>query len=201
MKVTRAIVVGFAVCLLTVGFAGAGGVSADEAAADEAVVEKVAEHQFVGAAKCKMCHNSAKQGKIYDAWMASAHAKAYETLASDAAKKVAAEKGIEDPQKADACLKCHVTGHGAKAELLGTKYDAAEGVGCESCHGAGGDYWKNTTMKAISAGETDGASVGLLTPDEKTCVGCHNEENPNHPGEFKFDEMWAKIKHAKPAAE
>jgi len=195
MKTTRAIVVGFVVCLLAVGFAGAGGVSADEA-----VAEKAAEHQFIGAAKCKMCHNSAKMGKMYAGWLETAHAKAYETLASDAAKAVGAERGIEDPQKADECLKCHVTGHGAAAELLGTKYDAAEGVTCESCHGAGGDYWKNKTMKAIAAGETDGGEVGMLRPDEKTCVGCHNEESPSFK-EFKFDEMWAKIKHAKPAAE
>ena len=154
MKLTRAIVVGFAVCMLAVGFAGAGGVSADEA-------EAPAGHQFIGAKKCKMCHNSAKQGKIFDAWMESAHSKAYETLASDASKAAAKELGIDDPQKADACLKCHVTGHGAAAELLGKKYDVAEGVGC----------WANTAMGVgETASETVAVSVGI-TWDMGDAVG------------------------------
>ena len=156
------------------------------------------QRSFEGAGNCKMCHNTAKMGKIYTTWSETAHARAFETLGTDAAKKIAAEKGIEDPQKADACLKCHVTGHGVDAEFHGKKYDATEGVSCESCHGAGGDYWKKKTMEAITAGEIKGASVGLVTPDEKTCVGCHNEESPTYK-EFKFDEMWAKIAHAKPA--
>ena len=37
--------------------------------------------------------------------------------------------------------------HGAAAELLGKKYDVAEGVGCESCHGAGADYKKKKIME------------------------------------------------------
>jgi len=162
--------------------------------------EAKAEHMYIGATKCKMCHNSAKKGEIYDKWLETSHAKAFEVLASEDALKIAAEKDIEDPQKADDCLKCHVTGHGAAAELLDKKYDATEGVTCESCHGPGGDYWKNKVMKAITAGEQDGAEVGLVMPDEKTCVGCHNEESPTFT-EFKFDEMYAKIEHRVPAAE
>lgn len=156
-----------------------------------------ADHQYIGASKCKMCHKGAKKGEIYETWEASAHAKAYTVLAGDKAKEVAKAKGIEDPQKADECLACHVTGHGVKAELLGDKYDVAEGVTCESCHGAGGDYWKMSTMKALAAGETKPEDVGLLVPDEKTCVTCHNEKSPTYK-EFKFDEMWAKIKHGLP---
>lgn len=158
-----------------------------------------AKHQYIGAAKCKMCHNTEKQGKIFDKWMASKHAQAFATLASAESKKVAAAKGIDDPQKADACLKCHVTGHGAAAELLGTKYAAAEGVTCESCHGAGGDYWKNEVMKAVAAGTTKAALVGLVIPDEKTCTRCHNAESPTFKA-FNFKEMWAKIEHSIPAA-
>jgi len=158
------------------------------------------DHQYIGAAKCKTCHKGPKKGEVYEKWTASKHAKAYETLASDKAKEVAKAKGIEDPQKADACLKCHVTGHGSKAEMLGKKYAATDGVTCESCHGAGGDYWKMKTMKSLAAGETKPADVGLLKPDEKTCVTCHNEESPTFAG-FKYDEMWAKIDHSIKAAE
>jgi hypothetical protein len=162
-----------------------------------ASVASAADHQFIGATKCKMCHNTAAKGEIYTKWSATAHSKAFATLASEAAKKVATEKGIADPQKADACLKCHVTGYNAKAEMKGAKYSAEEGVTCESCHGAGGDYEKNATMKGLTDGTIKPETVGFVTPDEKTCVGCHNAESPTFKG-FKFAEMWPKIEHKVP---
>ena len=158
-----------------------------------------ADHQFTGAAKCKTCHNKPADGAQFDQWMSTSHAKAFTTLASEKSKTVAKAKGIEDPQTADACLKCHVTGHGAKAELLGEKYSKAEGVTCESCHGAGGDYYKMTVMKDIAAGKVDGATVGLIKPAKETCVKCHNAESPTFKG-FNYDEAIKKVAHPKPAA-
>jgi hypothetical protein len=157
------------------------------------------QHQYVGATKCKMCHKKPEAGEQYPLWEKAKHAQAFQALASDKAKEIAKAKGIDNPQEADACLKCHVTGHGVAAEFLGTKYDKTEGVGCESCHGAGGDYIKKKTMVGIITGEIDGASVGLVTPDEKTCKTCHNEESPTFEG-FDFDEMLKKIAHPIPEA-
>lgn len=157
-----------------------------------------ADHQYIGATKCKTCHNSEKKGKIYDKWLETSHAKAYTVLASEAALKIAKEKGIEDPQKSDDCLKCHVTGHGVKAELKGEKYSAEEGVTCEACHGPGGDYFKMTTMKGLVTGEIKAEDVGFVKPDSTTCVGCHNEKSPTFKG-FKFAEMFPKIEHKVPA--
>ena len=38
---------------------------------------------------------------------------------------------------------------------------------------------------------------GLIIPSgEAACTGCHNSESPSFKG-FKYDEMWAKIKHPK----
>jgi cytochrome c553 len=152
---------------------------------------------FVGAAKCKTCHKKPENGEQFKIWSESAHAKAYATLASEEAKKIAADKGIEDPQKADECLSCHVTGHGVAAEFLGKKYAVTDGVGCESCHGAGGDYYQQKTMMAITAGETDRATVGLVKPDEKVCTGCHNDKSPSFKS-FDFAEMSKKIAHPIP---
>jgi hypothetical protein len=156
-------------------------------------------HTFIGATKCKTCHKKPEVGEQFVLWEKSKHAQAYAALASDKAKEIAAAKGIENAQEADECLKCHVTGHGAAAELLGTKYDKTEGVGCESCHGAGGDYYKKKAMVAIMSGEIEGASLGLTIPDEKTCITCHNEESPTFEG-FKFEEMVKKIAHPIPDA-
>jgi hypothetical protein len=152
---------------------------------------------FEGAARCKTCHRKEEDGEQFGIWEASAHAKAFATLASDEAKAVAAEKGIENPQEADECLKCHVTAHGVAEEFLGKRFDKADGVGCESCHGAGGDYYKKATMEGIASGEIDPASVGLLVPSEETCIQCHNEESPTYK-EFDYETFFAKIAHPIP---
>jgi hypothetical protein len=167
------------------------------AKAPEKAPEKAVEHQFVGVDGCKICHKSEAKGDQYGKWLASPHAKAFEVLASDEAKAVAKKAGLEgNPQESDACLGCHVTAHGVKAELLGEKYKAEDGVGCESCHGAGGDY---KTMKVMK--DKDAAiAAGLVLPTEETCKTCHNEKSPTYK-EFVFKTAVAKIAHPYPKAE
>ncbi len=157
---------------------------------------------FIGVDGCKKCHNGkmAEKGATktsHAVWLESTHAKAFATLASEKAKEIGKKRGIPDPQKADACLKCHVTGHGVAADLLGKKYKAEDGVGCESCHGAGGEYSPMKVMKAITAKEKDGATVGLVKPTKETCLKCHNADSPTHKADekFNFDEKVKKIKH------
>ncbi len=162
-----------------------------------ATEEKTLQRTFIGADKCKICHKTKKQGEQYKKWSEGPHAKAYEALASEEAKAVAAKRDIKDPQAAPECLKCHVTAYGVDEKHLGPKYSISDGVGCESCHGAGGDYTTRKTMVAITKGEIDPASVGLIKPDEKVCTGCHNEESPTYK-KFEFDKMAAKIAHPIP---
>jgi cytochrome c554/c'-like protein len=150
-------------------------------------------HAYVGADKCKMCHNSAAKGAQYTKWSESAHAKAFARLASEEAKKIAAAKGIADPQKADECVRCHIAGHGAPAAKLTDKYKKEEGVGCEGCHGPGGDYWKMEVMKD----KGKAVAAGLVLPTEETCKTCHNPESPSFQG-FDFAAMKAKIAHPNP---
>jgi hypothetical protein len=158
-------------------------------------VDTLAEdHAYIGLKKCSMCHKGAKKGEIFEAWKATAHANAYATLASDAAKAIGAEKGIENPQEADECLRCHVTGHGADAGLTAT-LDPNNGVTCESCHGAGADYKSMKIMK-----DRDAAIAGGMVADPKTmCASCHNEESPTFKP-FVYEERWEAIKHARPDA-
>lgn len=159
--------------------------------------EETKAREFIGVDKCKMCHKKPDQGEQYTKWLEGPHAKAYATLASDKSKEIAKKMKIEDPQKADACLKCHVTAHGVDAKLLGEKHKMEDGIGCESCHGAGGEYYKMTTMKKLAAGEIEPASVGLVLPDEKVCVTCHNEESPTYK-EFVFKDRVKLIAHPIP---
>ncbi|MBW2288705.1 MAG: hypothetical protein JRG90_12875 [Deltaproteobacteria bacterium] len=133
-----------------------------------------AEHDYVGVAKCKTCHKKDGIGNQYGTWLDTKHAKAYETLGSDQAKKWAAEAGVDDPQTDDKCVKCHVTAHGVPAERLSRKFDKTLGVQCESCHGAGKDYRKKKIMIDLELAK----SKGLVKPEEKDCVTCHNDESP-----------------------
>lgn len=150
--------------------------------------------KYIGAEKCKLCHNTQAMGKMYDKWMESPHAKAYATLASDTAKAVAKKLGIADPQKSEKCLKCHTTDFEAHKAQAPDMAWAAEGVGCEHCHGPGEKYKTLSVMKDKKLSMAN----GLVVPDEKTCLKCHNNpENPfNKP--FVFAEAYKKIEHRKP---
>ena len=168
-----------AVCLM-----GGGGLS---------VASEAPAHAFVGVEKCKLCHNTPAKGAQYNQGAKSKHSKAWATLATEEAKKVGAAKGIADPQNAPECLRCHVTGYGSPAEKLTLKYKKEDGVGCESCHGPGADYWKMEVMKDLKKS----LAAGLTIPDAKTCVRCHNPENPTHKG-FDFATYHPKIAHPMP---
>ncbi|MFQ6617433.1 MAG: cytochrome c family protein [Fidelibacterota bacterium] len=156
--------------------------------------------QYVGAKKCKPCHISVKKGKQYKIWKASKHAQSYEVLASDKAREVAKSLNVEDPQKSPQCLTCHVTGYGLKAEAYGPKYLKEDGITCEACHGAGGDYWKPKVMKQIWQGKLDPAEVGLIKPSEEVCMKCHDKERVPAAvyKEFKFEERVKSIAHPYP---
>lgn len=135
--------------------------------------------KYIGAAKCKMCHNKADKGEQYNKWASSTHAKAMASLKGDEAK---------DPK----CLKCHSTAAGADQALVAT-ITVAEGVSCESCHGPGSAYKVATIMKDQKAS----LAKGLILPDEKVCKKCHNEQSPHYKG-FNYKEYVAKIAHDDP---
>lgn len=170
------------------------------AVAQEEAAAKAKKGKHVGVANCGKCHKSKSKGDQLGKWKESKHAQAYAVLATDEAKKVAKEAGVEgDPQKADACLQCHVTAHGVEAGMIepipeGKKgYSIEDGVGCESCHGAGSLYKSRKIMKDKKAAE----AVGLDIPSEETCKQCHNEKSPTYK-EFNYEEMLEKIAHPNP---
>ncbi|MBI5473894.1 MAG: cytochrome C554 [Ignavibacteriae bacterium] len=158
------------------------------------VLSMRAENKFVGSKACGMCHKSGKGGTSYAVWEKTAHAKAYQVLLSDNAKKIAKEKGLKvAANEAPECLKCHVTGGGV-AKNVDASFKKEEGVGCEMCHGAGSAY----KMVHMGGDKAKAKTAGMVTPakDEKLCVTCHNSDSPTFK-DFKFEEMWAKIDHSK----
>ena len=175
----------FAVSILALGmfmFLIAGMVVAEEGA-----------NQYVGVKKCKTCHKAEAKGNQFGKWSEASHSKAFEVLASEAAIAIGTEKGIDNPQTSDQCLKCHVTAFAAAAEAKAESFDQTEGVGCEACHGAGSGYKKMKIMKDHDAA----VAAGLTVITEETCTGCHNEESPTFK-EFNFEEAKAAIAHPNP---
>jgi hypothetical protein len=132
------------------------------------------EHEFAGYKKCKTCHKKDAIGNQFKIWIESKHAKAYATLATEKAKKWAAEAGVDDPQADDRCIKCHSTAHGVPDDMVSRKFDRTAGVQCESCHGAGKDYRK----KKIMVDREKSIEKGLIIPTEAVCTKCHNDESP-----------------------
>lgn len=151
-----------------------------------AVAEDEEKPEYVGAVSCaRICHKTARQGEQLSIWQSSAHATAYESLASEKGRAWAKAAGVEDPQKADACLKCHTTGGSAPVE---------EGVGCEACHGPGSLYKKRSVMKDREAA----IKAGLIIPGEEECQACHNADGPHEQAAFNFEERMKKVAHPVP---
>jgi len=176
-----------------------------------------ADAKFQGVDGCtKACHKKEKDGDQKGVWMKSGHSKAYKALASKEAKEKAAKLGVSgDPQKAENCLVCHTTGFGEPASRFDKKFDIADGVQCEACHGAGEKFRKKSIMKKIREergpdhkGESATAKeLGLILPTEKDCKRCHvpeinwNGKTFNNPSykEFDFKKYFEKMKHPVPS--
>ncbi len=153
------------------------------------------EFKYIGASKCKMCHNKPAKGEQYNKWLAAPHANSMKSLSNEESLAYAKENGIADPTKDPGCLSCHATAGAIDASLNGG-IKMAEGVSCESCHGPGSAY-KNM---AIMKDREKSMGKGLILPTKEVCVGCHNDKNPFHKP-FNFDEAVKKIDHMAPAAE
>ena len=112
---------------------------------------------FVGSARCATCHQPA-----YTAWSATKHALAYKTL-------VTAEKRYHLD-----CISCHVDGWQRPGGVCRIDRTAGrEGVGCESCHGAGSLHVAQPSKTNVVA-----------RPQADTCLRCHDKTNSPH---FSYD--------------
>lgn len=157
--------------------------------------------KFIGVKSCA-CHKMASRGKQVDVWQDSKHASAYKSLTTEAADKIAKDRGLKvAASEAQECLCCHVAEPGDS--LVSEKYSKEEGITCEVCHGAASEWKALHNMKDKLA---DAIEAGLVVTKlnesskpivEARCRNCHNEKSPTYK-EFVFDEFWAKIAHPVP---
>jgi hypothetical protein len=148
---------------------------------------------FTGSTRCAACHSSANAGRQLTIWRNSAHARAYNALESDSARRYLRAHG----DSLDGCLGCHTTlGRAALAER--ERPLVAEGVGCERCHGAGSRYAYYDVMRERLAFATAGGAAGSL----EDCYQCHAADpatNARHcpfqSAPFDADSAWVAIRH------
>jgi hypothetical protein len=110
--------------------------------------------QHRGSASCRKCH-----GEAYGAWITTPHARAYASL--------------EPESRAPRCLGCHAT---SLRRASGSALEPV--VGCEACHGPGGDHPTQGEM--------------ARRPDEEMCRGCHN--GFHQESGFDFSESYDRIR-------
>jgi hypothetical protein len=150
--------------------------------------------KYIGAEKCKMCHNKKEKGEQYNQWLSTTHSTAMKSLKSPKAMEWAKANNVADPSKEAKCIKCHATTGTIDASLI-SGITEAEGVSCESCHGPGSGYKAPTVMKDKELA----MEKGLIMPTEKVCLKCHvaSEDSPfDKP--FDFATYNAKITHPNP---
>jgi len=145
---------------------------------------------YVGAQKCKICHQSEKQGLQFPTWEKSNHSQSFIALSSEKAQSIAKEIGLQNPAESPKCLICHAPLFEKAPEI------EAEGVTCEVCHGPGSEYKKLNIMKDKELAIKNGLFVyGSVEAIKNHCANCH--ENA-HEKSFDFASSWEKIKHPIP---
>lgn len=160
---------------------------------------------FVGASKCKSCHNKESAGGIHDKWESMKHAHAFEVLKSDEAIAVAKEMGIEDPTKSADCMKCHDTGYTEPDERKHRRFKTELGVQCETCHGPGSEHVKARLAAAKEEEVEEGVlrQIGegeIVMPDVQLCLSCHNDESPSFKP-LDLEKALKTIQHMHPKRE
>jgi len=151
--------------------------------------------KYVGVQKCKTCHKSKKSGSQYGIWKKAAHAAALKSLSSKKSLDYAAKNKLGDPAKAPECLNCHATMAAIDQNLIDPtgRLTMEEGVSCESCHGPGSEYKKMSIMKD----REKAIANGLIIPEEKVCLVCHNEKNPFFKP-FDYKDRVTRVQHPIP---
>lgn len=146
------------------------------------VVGASASESYIGAERCRACHEFE-----YQVWARSAHGRS--------------QAALDDEQRADPkCNTCHTM-----AAETGSDTTA---IGCERCHGPGKYYYPRYVMKDRELAR----AVGLVEPRREHCAQCHTEGTPSiRPFDYdtmwtKIDhgkrarEAWGKAREATAAA-
>jgi hypothetical protein len=140
---------------------------------------------YVGVASCggTTCHGRSegdgpvvRQDEIMlwqdPATAAGAHSRAYAVLSDPRSRVIAQRLGIGEATAAPMCLGCHATPPGPR----GARFQLADGVGCESCHGPASGWL--SSHYAVGGTHANNVSRGLIPLENPraraaVCLDCH----------------------------
>jgi hypothetical protein len=157
---------------------------------------------ITGSEKCGECHKLKINGDQQAVWENSKHSQAYKTLLSPKARDFASKNNMREPVNDKQCLKCHTTENHLAGFPKLDSYQIEEGVGCESCHGAGSMYSPSKIMADEYLFKHNGGEKG----SEETCLKCHSSKGnkeqkitgdvcPFQTNDFSYKTEFEKIKH------
>ncbi len=142
-----------------------------------------ARHEGVATCASTTCHGAARPlagtpvlQNEYVTWSSfDPHARAERTLRDERSAAIARRLGIGAADRAPACLACHA--EVVPPDQRGAKFQQADGIGCEACHGAAGNWLAvhdDGTPEARSASRRAGLRA-LNEPAVRgaTCLACH----------------------------
>ncbi|MDA1064704.1 MAG: multiheme c-type cytochrome [Proteobacteria bacterium] len=142
-------------------------------------------NKHLGVATCaaSQCHGSAiprdSTGVLqneYVTWtQADPHSKAYEILSNEQSRRIAARLGLGNAREATQCLDCHTDN--VPAARRGEKFQLADGVGCEACHG-GAEQWLASHYNTGSVTHANNLAAGMYPTNAavaraELCLSCH----------------------------
>jgi Cytochrome c554 and c-prime len=151
---------------------------------------------FVGSLGCKSssCHGGAGPRRSqYLTWsQKDFHTKAPVVLLDARSQRIAESLGVAPAETSARCTVCHAPFQSVAPSRLGPDAHPDEGVSCENCHGAAGDWLRGHTRKdwtyatRVGAGMRDLRSLYVRAT---ACAACHQVLEPallkaGHPDLF-----------------
>ncbi len=142
--------------------------------------------ELAGSKSCETCHEPS-----YRIWRKTPHARAYQTLVD-----------LDPPRQFDPeCISCHVIGwHPTQYFPYEGGYKSLEetphliDVGCESCHGPGGNH-NQAELRGTDEEKERYRKLMVVTKEESRdgqCATCHDLDNSP---DFDFDTYWPEVEH------
>lgn len=158
------------------------------AGAEDIILPHERNGTFLGVETCgsSQCHGSSEAWRNATVSMKERliwqqhdpHARAFASLTSETGNRIAHNLGLADASQARECLVCHTTF--VPAAQRDAAFTLEAGVGCESCHGAGGSFLAAHVQ--TTSQHRSNIAAGLFPTNDANaraalCLSCHQGDN------------------------
>lgn len=141
---------------------------------------------FVGAQGCSssLCHGGGSaERNAYTVWKGlDRHSRAFASLASERAARIAQGLSLPAPAQTRRCTECHAPLQTVPEERLMAGAKPEDGISCESCHGPAQDWVRSHTRRDFTHAQNVQTGVRELRglyARANACVACHQVLSPD----------------------